>query len=139
MRATSQLPVWVKAVRLLGACIGLILISLNLSGGLPSAQINWSYRDYVACLNTLLGVLLILRWSFFRLASTLNFILYAFIFCLALLLPHYVLAFTHTLGKSNLSGAEKIVFSLLEVALVLILFAQIPSLWVIRRQSTAAR
>jgi hypothetical protein len=59
-----------------------------------------------------------LRWSRIPFASTLTFMLFAFTVGLVLLLPHYALAFTQTLGKSDFSGAEKIVFSALEVAVV---------------------
>src|SRR5476649_1993306 len=98
MRSPSHLPMWVKVVRLLGACIGLLIIFSTLSGGLPSAHINWS-RDYVPCLHILIGVILILRWSFFRLASTLTIILFALSICLVLLLPHWAQVFNITLAK----------------------------------------
>ena len=136
MRSLSHLPVWVKAVRLLGACIGLFFVLWTLSGGLPSAPIRLSYRDYVPYLHILIGVILVLRWSFLRLASSFIIILFAFVTCLILLLPHYAFAFTQTLDNPNFPSTAKIVFSVLEVVLVLILFAQIPSLWVIRKHSS---
>ena len=96
MITTPPLPVWVKAVRLLGAGIGLLMICCSLAGGFPSigAHIRWSYRHYVVCLHIFLGLLLMLRWSRIPLAPTLTFILVVFVICLVLLLPHYALAFT---------------------------------------------
>ena len=114
--------------RVFGVVVGIVLI---VGAIVPVGGGSWGLSNATLALQFSIGLLLVFPWSRFQTSSAIAF--YILVACTLAILPHDARVLVHTLSNPDFPPSERIVFSVLHILLLLILFAQIPIIWFLRK------